>query len=354
MDARELRNVFGSFVTGVTVVTTTDINGVDHGVTANSFSSVSLDPPLILWSQAKTAKSFSAFQNCKHFIVNILAEEQLNLSQRFASSGVDKFQGLIVQRRLHGLPALPGCCAYIECSKVDEYPGGDHLVYLGKVLAFECNNRRPLAFARGKYMTTFEHEMSPTKVQADSETVYHNQIVRMACLALPEISSYLDATVGIAVWGNRGGTFVRWEIATSRPIPSLRTGIVVSPLSSATGLLFNAILPSSVTDSLTLKAFTALKLNGDDLDSIKTQYEQELQLTRIRGFAVSHQSGMHGRATISAPVYDSTGHLVLALSAISNSFESNEKIDNLGASLKDAALNLSLRLGHKQSSEEIA
>jgi flavin reductase (DIM6/NTAB) family NADH-FMN oxidoreductase RutF len=106
MDQRELRQVFGSFVTGVTVITTVDAQGQDQGVTANSFSSVSLDPPLVLWSQARAAKSFSAFQSAEHFMVNILAEQQRDLSQRFATSGTDKFKDLVVQRRLGGLPAL--------------------------------------------------------------------------------------------------------------------------------------------------------------------------------------------------------------------------------------------------------
>jgi flavin reductase (DIM6/NTAB) family NADH-FMN oxidoreductase RutF len=354
MDARELRNVFGSFVTGVTVITTTDAHGVDQGVTANSFSSVSLDPPLVLWSQARSARSFSAFQSADHFIVNILAEQQRELSQRFASAGVDKFQGLDVQRRLNGLPALPGCCAYVECRKVAEYPGSDHLVYLGEVLAVERHDRRPLAFARGKYMMAFEHEMNRVTLDGDSAYSAHHEVVRMACAALPEITSHLDASVGLAVWGNRGATIVRWETAASGQASDLRTGIVVSPLTSATGLLFNAILPRSMTDPVTNEAFDELKLLGADKAAARDQHEAQLQSIRAQGFANSRQSALLGRAGISAPVYDAGGHLVLALSAVANPSDSPARIEALSVALRAAAQALSARLGGKQSVKEIA
>src|SRR5687768_7013386 len=93
---RQLRDVFGTFVTGVTVVTTCDGNGRPHGVTANSFSSVSMDPPLVLWSQSLKALSYPAFQESDYFAVNILSVDQIEVSHRFARSGEDKFGGLPV------------------------------------------------------------------------------------------------------------------------------------------------------------------------------------------------------------------------------------------------------------------
>ena len=90
IDKRELRNVLGAFTTGVTIVTTRDDAGQAHGLTANSFSSVSLDPPLVLWSQSKAASSFAAFQGSEHFAINILADDQIAVSNQFAKSGADK------------------------------------------------------------------------------------------------------------------------------------------------------------------------------------------------------------------------------------------------------------------------
>eukprot|EP01034_Spumella_vulgaris_P045175 gene45175-56254_t len=184
LDTRELRNVFGSFVTGVTVVTTLDPDGQYQGVTANSFSSVSLDPPLVLWSQATNARSFAAFRDADHFVVNILAEHQRDVSQRFAKTGSDKFEGVATRERMGGVPALEECCAWVECRKVAMYPGGDHVVYLGEVLAMERTARRPLAFAQGKYMLAYEHELNFTLEKSNSAHMAHNDAVRMASAAL--------------------------------------------------------------------------------------------------------------------------------------------------------------------------
>ena len=123
-DSRELRRVLGSFVTGVTVVTTIDDEGGLHGVTANSFSSVSLDPPLILWSQAVKSHSHPAFFKAERFAVNILAEDQIELSNRFAKSSQEKFAGLEVNVGPGGIPLLRGCNAWLQCRVVSRLPGG--------------------------------------------------------------------------------------------------------------------------------------------------------------------------------------------------------------------------------------
>ena len=156
-DPRDLRNVLGTFVTGVTVVTTLDADGQLQGVTVNSFSSVSLEPPLVLWSQALSARSFAAFHAATRFVVNILAINQIELSRRFASGGDHKFDGVDIRPTKHGLPVLVGCAAHLECLKVDTYPGGDHAVYLGRIEAFHKTSVEPLAFGGGRYLMTVEH-----------------------------------------------------------------------------------------------------------------------------------------------------------------------------------------------------
>src|SRR5271154_3316917 len=149
---KELRHVLGAFITGVTVMTTLDEEGRPQGCTVNSFSSVSLRPPLVLWSQALNARSAAAFQKSTRFVVNILAEDQVALSNHFASNVVEKFDGVTWMKGIEGMPILNGCSAYLECSKHSTCPGGDHVVYFGRVEKFQRVARTPLVFASGRYM----------------------------------------------------------------------------------------------------------------------------------------------------------------------------------------------------------
>lgn len=152
IDARQLRGVLGRFFTGVTVVTTVDEAGKAWGVTANSFTSVSLDPPLVLWNQALTAMSHPVFLEAERFTVNILAEDQVPLSRHFAKSDENKFDGVPVTIGLGGVPVLDGCCAALECRKVATHEGGDHTIFIGQVEGMRSNDRCPLVFGDGKYM----------------------------------------------------------------------------------------------------------------------------------------------------------------------------------------------------------
>lgn len=351
MDTRELRNVLGSFVTGVTVVTTVDADGRYQGVTANSFSSVSLDPPLVLWSQATRARSYPAFRDADHFVVNILAEHQRDMSQRFATAGVDKFDGIATQPRAGGVPALLECCAWIECRKVATYPGGDHVVYLGEVLDMERTGRRPLAFAQGKYMLAYEHEQNFTLESSNSAHMAHNDAVRMATAALPEVAARLGVTVGLGVWGNRGPTIVRWEMSPQAPVHELRCGIVVSPVSSATGLLFSACLPEAMTDAAVREAFDTLAAGGSEaLAAARTLYAQRLAEVRRTGLATSRPAALGDVVGFSAPVFDGSGLMVLALSAVKQGSGDAGEDERIAQSLLAAARKLSARLGCQVSS----
>ena len=151
IDAREFRNALGSFATGVTIVTTRDAAGHDVGLTANSFNSVSLDPPLVLWSLARSSNSLAAFVDAKHFAVHILAADQEPLSNRFATRGADKFAGLQMERGEGGTPLLHGCAARFECRTAYRYAGGDHEIFVGEVLTFEHFDRPLLVYQKGGY-----------------------------------------------------------------------------------------------------------------------------------------------------------------------------------------------------------
>ena len=151
MDPRQLRDALGAFATGVTIVTTQDPDGNDIGLTANSFNSVSLDPPMVLWSLAKTAQSRPAFFGSDYFAVHILSAGQEALSNQFAKRGEDKFAGIEITRGAAQLPLLDGCAARFQCQMAFRYEGGDHDIFVGNVIEFEHFDRSPLIYHRGKY-----------------------------------------------------------------------------------------------------------------------------------------------------------------------------------------------------------
>jgi flavin reductase (DIM6/NTAB) family NADH-FMN oxidoreductase RutF len=156
IDPRNFRNALGAFTTGVTIVTTRDGDGHDIGLTANSFNSVSLDPPLVLWSLAKSSLSLKAFTESKYFAVHILAADQQSLSDLFAKRGVDKFAGLNPDRGHGGVPLLEGCAARFECETAFRYDGGDHEIFVGRVITFEHFARPPLVFVGGRYAVALQ------------------------------------------------------------------------------------------------------------------------------------------------------------------------------------------------------
>ena len=161
IDTRYLRQVLGTCVTGVAVITTRDDDGRPYGLTANPFSSVSLDLPLILWSQSLTAPSYGVFRRAKRFAINILSVTQVEVSRRFLSMGVDKFASTPSRPGLGGVPLIECCAAYPECSHETELPGGDHAIFIGRVERFEkAHDATPLAFGGGKYLVAKPHENS--------------------------------------------------------------------------------------------------------------------------------------------------------------------------------------------------
>ena len=150
-DGQQLRRVMGLFATGVTILTTRDADGRPYGLTANAVSSLSLDPPLVLVCIDKTAETYPHFVASKCFVVNILAEDQQELSQRFAKSGGDKFAGVAHAVNLDGVPLLEGTLGNLECRIVETHEGGDHVIHIGEVHAGEVRGGSPLCYFGGKY-----------------------------------------------------------------------------------------------------------------------------------------------------------------------------------------------------------
>lgn len=151
-DSSEFRRALGAFVTGVTVVTAVQPDGSPRGFTANSFTSVSLDPPLILVCIAKTASSHAVFAATDYFAVSVLAEDQKPVSGVFASRSPDKFAQVAWRARTTGAPVIDGASAGFDCSTYQVVDAGDHIILIGRVVDFFHSNASPLGYCRGAYV----------------------------------------------------------------------------------------------------------------------------------------------------------------------------------------------------------
>ncbi len=151
-DAADFRTALSSFATGVAVVSTAAATGKPVGITINSFASVSLSPPLVLWNIAKSALSHDIFVRARYFCINVLAMHQRELSLTFSQTGADKFSGLNCGAGIGGAPKLPEFAACFECETEDWHEGGDHTIIVGRVRAFEDRETDPLIFYRGRFL----------------------------------------------------------------------------------------------------------------------------------------------------------------------------------------------------------
>jgi flavin reductase (DIM6/NTAB) family NADH-FMN oxidoreductase RutF len=152
-DARDFRSALGCFPTGVCLVTTRAADGKGHGMTINSFSSVSLEPPMVLWSLSRNATSAAAFRDAEYFAINLLAADDAALASHFATPGADKFAAHAPRFTvgLGGAPMLASALAAFECHSRHRYYGGDHIVLIGVVERYSYRDGAPLAFHRGRY-----------------------------------------------------------------------------------------------------------------------------------------------------------------------------------------------------------
>ncbi|WP_027566678.1 flavin reductase family protein [Bradyrhizobium sp. URHA0013] len=151
IDPRDFRSALGTYATGVTIITAAALDGKPYGLTCNSFASVSLNPPLVLWSLVVYSSSLTIFQNASHFTVNVLGVSQQALASKFAKSSDDKFTGVDWTPGLGNAPVLAESVANFQCRSVNRYYGGDHVIFLGAVEAYTYNAKEPLLFARGAF-----------------------------------------------------------------------------------------------------------------------------------------------------------------------------------------------------------
>jgi flavin reductase (DIM6/NTAB) family NADH-FMN oxidoreductase RutF len=202
IDVLDLRRAFGAFATGVTIVTTIDGDGQPTGFTANSFSSVSLDPPLVSVSIARSAFGISHFTDGSSLAINVLAENQRDLSNRFASRGIDKFAGVRWSAGLTGAPRLEGVVAWFDCENFQQVDAGDHVILIGRVVDYSHNTEAPLGFCRGAYVSfglspgMLELMVSDGRLQAGALIEYHGRILLQRDLDGHDVKIPVDAHIG--------------------------------------------------------------------------------------------------------------------------------------------------------------
>ncbi|WP_067517027.1 flavin reductase [Endozoicomonas ascidiicola] len=170
-DTRTFRSALGTFTTGVTIITTVSEDGDLIGLTANSFNSVSLEPPLILWSLAKSSAAVPFFTESKNWNVHVLSVEQEALSTRFATKGEDKFAGLDYEEGINNVPLLNNCTARFQCRTAFTYDGGDHIILVGEVLNFDKSDLPPLVYQDGHYALTAKKPYEGVNLSSSSDAV---------------------------------------------------------------------------------------------------------------------------------------------------------------------------------------
>lgn len=147
-----LRGTLSKFATGVTIITAVDSDGLPFGMTANSFTSVSLDPPLVLWNLGRDATCYERMRMASRFVINFLTDDQQDLSKRFAMTALDKFADIAWSEDAYGCPELDGCLGYLNCKQRELIDAGDHLIVLADVIAHRVvNTASPMVFYDGAY-----------------------------------------------------------------------------------------------------------------------------------------------------------------------------------------------------------
>ena len=151
IDTKLFRDALGSFATGIAVVTARDTKNTPIGITISSFASVSLNPPLVLWSIDRNSNLFARFFKVSHYAVHILAEDMQEASNHFAKASNHQFDNIMFERGIAGLPLLPGYTARFQCEVVKRHVGGDHIILVGHVLDMQHAPAKPLVFHAGQY-----------------------------------------------------------------------------------------------------------------------------------------------------------------------------------------------------------
>jgi 3-hydroxy-9,10-secoandrosta-1,3,5(10)-triene-9,17-dione monooxygenase reductase component len=212
IDARAFRAALGEFVTGVTIITTCDADGTPTGLTANSFNSVSLDPPMVLFSLGLDSTSLNAFRQASWWAVHVLAADQEALSTQFARRDTAKFEGVAYSPGPGGVPLLEGFSARFVCRSAFEYEGGDHAIFLGEVRQFEQAGRPPLVYHKGRYGGVFPAcAAQPEDGAGAIETLGEHGLVSFAGQAAQLTQRGREFAAGLAAMANADPGFSSHE-----------------------------------------------------------------------------------------------------------------------------------------------
>ncbi|NND49424.1 MAG: hypothetical protein HKN60_04150 [Rhizobiales bacterium] len=241
-DSTAFRRCLGQFGTGVTVITACADDRL-VGMTANSFASVSLDPPLVLWSMHRTAASASVFAVASHFAVNVLARNQIELSRNFARPSEDKFAGVDWTPGLGGAPLISGVAASLECRKEAEFDGGDHVIMIGRVLQYARYEAEGLLFVQGRYALAREHPASQSSLESGDSL---SELVRMNSALMPLVTRVQRRL-------RRSFDNARNEQGVTRDESAVLGGLAAYPGSSAESLVNTLFLGSNTVTATVLK-----------------------------------------------------------------------------------------------------
>jgi flavin reductase (DIM6/NTAB) family NADH-FMN oxidoreductase RutF/DNA-binding MarR family transcriptional regulator len=217
---RELRNCLGEFTTGVTVITCNTAGEQPVGVTANSFSALSLEPPLVLWSLAKKSGSLALFNAHGYFAVNVLSNEQQETALAFSRPSADRFNGVDFILGQHKLPLINDCLAYFCCKVTQALDQGDHVLFIGEVLEFSQSQvqsdiaKRPLVFSRGKFADLAPEAIAPSNpisvATSHSTTFYKDYLPYLLARAANDSASHFHSRLK-----NYGLNMLSWRVLAS-------------------------------------------------------------------------------------------------------------------------------------------
>lgn len=295
-DIRELRNAFGSFMTGVTVVTAVSESSEKVGFTANSFTSVSVDPPLLLICPAKNLSSFDIFNNCKYFAVNILAEDQQEISNTFAGGKGDRFANVTWHSNEQGVPLIDGAVAHFSCSTHNNIDAGDHIVLIGEVSAFNTSDKLGLGYAKGGYFSLgMEHraeELSQKQPGIVGAVIEYQDKVLLtktdAGFSLPQVQSKVGQGSLEAVRQYLSGKGLEVELGS---VFSIYENLQDKRFSTFYRALASTENAANLGEFVSVDALSSLDYVTSDIKSMMQRYVMEKNNGVFRVYVGDNQSG---------------------------------------------------------------
>jgi DNA-binding IclR family transcriptional regulator len=285
------------------------------------------------------------FSKADRFAVNILAEDQIDLSSKFARSGHDKFASLDVDIGAHGLPILRNTSAWLACKLVSAILGGDHTIFIGQVEQISRTARRPLVFGGGRYLVADTHDLVPLRA-GESSVDGPLYAMRLGGRVMARLAAEFDQSFALAVWGTHGPTVMNWEPSLTSPRKALPVGLTLPVTSTATGIAFSAHLP---------KDLVAPFVQSERGCPPTEDWYAELCSARAHGLAMTidrYGGGESALSALSVPVLDASGHAVLTITAVGDTDRFEPHLDSaLARSLRAAGAGLSRRLGYAHDIE---